>query len=91
MSHPRFDMKWIALVALVVQNSGLAVVMRLSILYSEPGSRYLASTAVLNAEIMKFCISTVCCFLFDANMSWSTFQSILKQELLHNQVCHFYA
>ena len=85
MSSIRFDMKWIALIALIIQNSGLAVIMRLSILYSEPSSRYLASTAVLNAEVLKLFISVTCCFIFDANMSWSGFQSLLKSEL-HNQV-----
>jgi solute carrier family 35 (UDP-sugar transporter), member A1/2/3 len=84
-SH-RLDMKWIALVALVLQNSGLAIVLRLSILSAVPELRYFASTAVVNAEILKFIISVICCYYIDANGSWESFMSILKVELVHNRI-----
>lgn len=81
-----FDMKWIALIALVLQNSGLAIVLRLSILSASPETRYYASTAVVNAEILKFIISTICCYVIDANSSFDSFMSILKVELVHNRI-----
>lgn len=76
------DLKWIALIALVIQNSGLALMMRYTMLASTPETRYLASTAVLLSEVLKFFISVSCCFLFDASRSWTQFKSILYEELI---------
>ena len=56
-----------ALIALIIQNSGLAISMRYTMIFSSPSTRYLTSTAVLVAEILKFIISCVCCYLFDSN------------------------
>ena len=47
-------MKAGALLVLVVQNAALALVMRYSALQAPDGKRYLASTAVLMAEVLKF-------------------------------------
>lgn len=80
------DMKWIALVALIIQNSGLAIMMRYSIVFSSPENRYFASTAVLNAEIMKFCISVIACYLFDAESSFDKFKMLLNSELIDNKI-----
>lgn len=78
----KLDPKWIALVALVVQNSGLAVMMRYTLtLKKEQSDRYCPSTAVLIAEIMKFFISVVCAFVFDASLSYKSFVSLLRTEI----------
>mmetsp|Transcript_10429 Transcript_10429/g.9355 ORF Transcript_10429/g.9355 Transcript_10429/m.9355 type:complete len:333 (+) Transcript_10429:1-999(+) len=77
----KLDMKWIALLALVIQNSGLAIMMRFTIVAANENERYMASSAVLNAELMKLIISIVCCYLFDAGRSLESFNSLIKVEL----------
>lgn len=75
-------LKWIALVALVVQNSGLAIVMRYTfLLASATHDRYIPSTAVLNAEILKLAISAVACFVFDCQQSQEKFINMLHTEM----------
>ena len=78
-------MKWIALICLVFQNSGLAVTMRYTFLIStDPSERYIASTAVVFAEVLKLIISVFCTFYFDAERNWMTTYSILYQECVVN-------
>lgn len=79
-------MKWIALVALVIQNSGLALMMRYTIIYSAPDTRYFASTAVLSAEILKFFLSITFCYFIDANGSWDAFMSSVNSDLFTNKI-----
>lgn len=75
-------LKWIALVALVVQNSGLAIVMRYTfLLASATHDRYIPSTAVLNAEILKLAISAIACFVFDCHQSQEKFINMLHTEM----------
>lgn len=78
----RIDPKWMALLLLILQNSGLALMMRFTMLNTTSSSRYSASTAVLLAEILKLLISIVTCFIFDASMSFTTFTEILSSGLL---------
>lgn len=85
MSSPTVDLKWIALVALVFQNSGLAIAMRYTFV-AVASERYLPSTAVLNAEIMKLCISIVACFVLDAKMSWPAFLQLLHVDLVVHKI-----
>jgi UDP-sugar transporter A1/2/3 len=78
--------KWIALVALILQNSGLAILMRYTMIYVEPGvEHYLSSTAVLTAEIMKLVISICLCFIVDSNMCYKTFFNTLYSEFIINR------
>ena len=77
----KIDIKWIALIALVVQNSGLAIMMRFTFLYGSKESRYAPSTAVLLAEVLKFIISVTACFVIDSSSSYSTFLNLLRNEL----------
>ena len=76
------DKKWIALIALVVQNSGLSIVMRYSLVDGDTDSksRYMTSTAVLMSEFMKLLIATTACFLFDSDASFSRFKNLLKTD-----------
>jgi UDP-sugar transporter A1/2/3 len=85
MSGSNADLKWIALVALVFQNSGLAIAMRYTFV-AVASERYLPSTAVLNAEIMKLCISLVACFVLDAKMSLASFLQLIHVDLLAHKV-----
>jgi UDP-sugar transporter A1/2/3 len=78
-------LKWVALVALVIQNSGLAIVMRYTfLLSSSTHGRYIPSTAVLNAEIVKLIISFSACLLFDCNKSWEKFSQLIYTEMCVN-------
>ncbi len=81
MSAFNLDLKWVALIALVFQNSGLAIAMRYTFVVSS-GDRYLPSTAVLIAEILKLSISFIACFVLDANMSVQKFTSLLHFDLV---------
>ena len=78
--------KWIALVALILQNSGLAILMRYTMISVQvSGDRYLASTAVLTAEIMKLAISVTLCLIIDCNMSHRVFLTTLYNEFIVNR------
>lgn len=72
--------KWLALVALVVQNSLQSIVMRYTLVTGEVSARYMTSTAVLMSEVMKLCISVLCCFVIDAGANVVKFKSVLKTE-----------
>ena len=81
-----FSPKWIALVALILQNSGLAILMRYTMIFIQPGSlRYLSSTAVLSAEIMKLLISLVLCFIVDSDYNYKIFIATLHNEFINNR------
>jgi hypothetical protein len=67
--------KWLALVALVVQNSLQSVVMRYTLVSGEASARYMTSTAVLMSEVMKLCISVLCCFVVDAGANVAKFKT----------------
>jgi UDP-sugar transporter A1/2/3 len=77
--------KWIALVALVIQNSGLAIVMRYTLIFAKPGERYMTSTAVLFAEVLKLFISTALCYIVDAKQDPKAFTHILHTEFIGNR------
>lgn len=85
------ELKWIALIALIVQNSGLAVVMRYTFILAaaDPNNRYISSTAVLVAEILKLFISAFACWSEDAKKSKVEFQKILYSEFVENRVDFF--
>lgn len=81
------DIKWVALVALVFQNSGLAVAMRYTFISAvADGGRYITSTAVLIAEVMKFFISLLACFVLDSDMNLQKFIVLLRNELGNNKL-----
>lgn len=73
-------LKWVALIALVVQNSGSAISMRFSLLNKAPEDKYIASTAVLMSEVLKLALSSMLCFFLDAKGSFKDFKSILNTE-----------
>lgn len=73
-------LKWIALVALVLQNSGIAILMRWSMINKPVEEQYIPSTAVLWSEVLKLVLSSLLCYYFDAKASLRTFVSILDTE-----------
>ena len=80
------SLKWIALVALIFQNAGLAVMMRYTMISVKPGEpHYITSTAVLAAEVMKLVISTTLCYTVDAKSSTPAFVAILYDEFVVNK------
>eukprot|EP00842_Homolaphlyctis_polyrhiza_P000169 jgi/Hompol1/1152/HPOL_004471-RA len=48
-------LKWVSLVTLVLQNAALAILMRYA--QTQPGPRFLTSTAVVMAELLKLAVS----------------------------------
>jgi UDP-sugar transporter A1/2/3 len=80
------SLKWIALVALVVQNSGLALAMRYTMVYPSADGRYYASTAVVAAEMLKFAIAFVLFYVSDCKGKFSEFKRISKIELVDNRM-----
>ncbi len=78
------DYKWIALIALIFQNSGLAIAMRYTFISATDGNHYITSPAVLNAEIIKLTISTILCFVLDSGKSFSKFKEIIYAEFVGN-------
>jgi len=85
------ELKWIALIALILQNSGLAVVMRYTFILAaaDPNNRYISSTAVLVAEILKLFIAGYACWSEDAKKSKEEFRRILYSEFVDNRVDFF--
>ncbi|KAJ1421000.1 nucleotide-sugar transporter-domain-containing protein [Ochromonadaceae sp. CCMP2298] len=94
------DLKWIALLALVFQNAGLAIAMRYTFVVHDGGGgvggagagvgvgggRYLPSTAVFLSEVIKLSISVVACFMIDAKSSCGAFGKQLHQDLVVNKI-----
>lgn len=78
------DPKWVALIALVFQNSGLAIAMRYTFVTVTGSDRYISSTAVINAEILKFIISSCASFAIDGNMNIDTFKKEAYPVLVEN-------
>ncbi len=72
--------KYISLIALIFQNAGLAIIMRYSLIFPSSDGKYMTSTAVLSAEVLKLAISTLACFIFDANGNVEKLQHVLKYE-----------
>lgn len=74
------NVKVMTLIALVVQNAGLAVIMRYSLVFQDSSNKYMTSTAVLMAELMKLTIASIACFMLDAGGKWDKFVNIVKNE-----------
>ena len=75
-------LKWFALFVLIVQNSGLALTMRYSRISKSADETYIATTAVLVAEIVKLVISTALCFGQDCRYDIGRFRELLRHEFV---------
>ncbi|XP_034039860.1 UDP-N-acetylglucosamine transporter-like isoform X2 [Thalassophryne amazonica] len=77
-------MKYVSLGVLVLQTTSLVLTMRYSRTIKEEGPRYLASSAVVSAEVLKILICTLLVFR-DSNFSvWATIY-LLKEEIVDNR------
>ena len=76
------ELKWVALICLVLQNSGLAIMMRYTLINSNNDGKYMTSTAVYLAELLKFILSSLLCYIYDSKMNNKNFILILKSEFL---------
>jgi solute carrier family 35 (UDP-sugar transporter), member A1/2/3 len=87
VSGRRFAKKYVSLVLLIVQNTALVLLMRYSRSTGDASTRYLSSTAVINAELMKIAISLVMIRASpssnSAELTWSRAITDVRQELRH--------
>jgi hypothetical protein len=77
-------LKWVALLVLVLQNSGLILFMRMSRVMAPAEKAYCISTAVATSEAIKLVISSVLLFLIDSGCSGPQFWSILRSDFRDN-------
>jgi drug/metabolite transporter (DMT)-like permease len=83
---PMLSLKWIALACLIIQNSGLAVTMRYTfILSSSTHDKYITSTAVIMAELIKLSISLLACFVSDCHGSYQKLINLFYKEFVANK------
>jgi solute carrier family 35 (UDP-sugar transporter), member A1/2/3 len=75
-------LKWIALLALLVQNSGLILTMRYSRISRPADQMYIATTAVLVAEMLKLVVSSLLCFSLDCKYDIQRFRDLLRVEFV---------
>ncbi|CAL8396097.1 unnamed protein product [Boreogadus saida] len=83
MASPR--LKYLSLGVLVFQTTSLVLTMRYSRTLQGDGPRYLASSAVVVAELMKI-VACLLLVLKEHNYSLRALNSILRQEILHKPV-----
>uniref|UniRef100_A0A3Q2ZLH5 Solute carrier family 35 member A3a n=1 Tax=Kryptolebias marmoratus TaxID=37003 RepID=A0A3Q2ZLH5_KRYMA len=78
-------LKYLSLGVLVFQTTSLVLTMRYSRTLQADGPRYLASSAVVVAEVMKI-IACVLLVFKEHSYSMRALNSILRQEILHKPV-----
>ncbi|VDD86656.1 unnamed protein product [Enterobius vermicularis] len=62
------NLKWVSLVVLILQTTALVLVLRYSRTQKTEGPRYLSSTAVVTAEVVKL---FTCIFVLAAQHNWN--------------------
>lgn len=75
--------KWSTLIVLTLQNAGLSMVMRYSRISTTESERYIASTAVVVAEIIKLAISLTVFYTMDCEWRWHSFYHQLHREVFY--------
>lgn len=81
-TEPYNYLKWVALLVLLIQNSGLALTMRYSRISRPAGQLYVATTAVLCAEVLKLIVSSFLCLTVDCKMDFARFKDLLRVEFV---------
>ncbi|XP_048395098.1 UDP-N-acetylglucosamine transporter-like [Stegostoma tigrinum] len=76
------SLKYISLGVLVFQTTSLVLTMRYSRTFKEEGPRYLASTAVVIAEMMKIAACLLLVYK-DSNYSFKALNRILQDEIIN--------
>jgi UDP-sugar transporter A1/2/3 len=69
-------------VLLVIQTTVLVLLMRYSRSTGDSANRYLSSTAVVMAELLKICVS-ICAMRFSSHQHWKTVKDEILTELKH--------
>lgn len=62
------NLKWVSLIVLIVQTTALVLVLRYSRTQKTDGPKYLSSTAVVSAEVVKL---FTCIFVLAAQHNWN--------------------
>lgn len=75
-------LKYLSLGVLVVQTTSLVLTMRFSRTLQAEGPRYLASSAVVSAEVLKILICTLLVFR-DHSFSVKALVDVMKEEILN--------
>ncbi|KAM9350100.1 solute carrier family 35 member A3b [Symphorus nematophorus] len=78
-------LKYMSLGVLVLQTTSLVLTMRYSRTLKEDGPRYLASSAVVSAEVLKIITCTLLVFL-ENNFSVRAMNQLLKEEIVNKPV-----
>uniref|UniRef100_A0A4W3GIF7 Major facilitator superfamily domain containing 14A n=1 Tax=Callorhinchus milii TaxID=7868 RepID=A0A4W3GIF7_CALMI len=76
-------LKYLSLGVLVFQTTTLVLTMRYSRTLKEEGPRYLASTAVVIAEIMKIIATCILLVYKDSGYSFRTLNRVLQEEIFN--------
>jgi UDP-sugar transporter A1/2/3 len=72
------ERKWLSLSCFVLQNSLLILGLKACTINSSHSmNQYIASTAVILSELLKFFLSAVACYVFDARCNPSAFRDII--------------
>ncbi|XP_054618891.1 solute carrier family 35 member A3b isoform X2 [Dunckerocampus dactyliophorus] len=79
-SHSK-RLKYLSLGVLVLQTTSVVLTMRYSRTLKEDGPRYLASSAVVSAEVIKIIVCTLIVFL-ENNLSLQAMNHLLKEEIV---------
>ncbi|XP_060900117.1 solute carrier family 35 member A3b isoform X2 [Labrus mixtus] len=75
-------LKYVSLGVLVLQTTSLVLTMRYSRTLKEDGPRYLASSAVVSAEVLKIVTCTLLVFM-ENNFSCRAMNQLLKEEIVY--------
>ncbi|XP_044076337.1 solute carrier family 35 member A3b isoform X2 [Siniperca chuatsi] len=75
-------LKYMSLGVLVLQTTSLVLTMRYSRTLKEDGPRYLASSAVVSAEVLKILTCTLLVFI-ENNFSVRAMNQLLKEEIVN--------
>uniref|UniRef100_UPI0037E96D5C solute carrier family 35 member A3b n=1 Tax=Semicossyphus pulcher TaxID=241346 RepID=UPI0037E96D5C len=78
-------LKYVSLGVLVLQTTSLVLTMRYSRTLKEDGPRYLASSAVVSAEVLKILACTLLVFM-ENNCSLRAMNQLLKEEIVNKPV-----
>nr|XP_046263662.1 solute carrier family 35 member A3b [Scatophagus argus] len=81
-SSHSFRLKYMSLGVLVLQTTSLVLTMRYSRTLKEDGPRYLASSAVVSAEVLKILACTLLVFM-ESNFSVKAINQLLREEIVN--------
>lgn len=84
-SMPASNLKYVSLGVLVLQTTSLVLTMRYSRTLKEDGHRYLASSAVVSAEVLKIFTCIILVFM-ENNYSLRGMKQQLKEQIVNKPV-----